>query len=149
MNGTPLILGPAELAELAALRDLAARHPVDMKVLMEALKHRAGKAAHKHQMTSQSVPLPTDYLVTFSIETGHPVGACRHMSMSVGKKGRLPNPHAMWMVAEQLGFIGGLEACMHWLETLEGHGEAVNLVQPLSTVPAHHDAPAAGAGLND
>lgn len=108
MTATPLVIGPAELAALAALRERAASRPVDMPRLMEAIKTTDGKAAHSAQMRLQSVPIPLDFLVTFSIETGHPIGTCRHMSMSTGKRGRVPSPPAVWMVAETLGFVGGL-----------------------------------------
>ena len=128
----PLVIGPDEQLKLATLRELASQHPVDMPTLIEAIKHPAGKAFHKSRMTAQSISLPLYYLVTFSIETGHPVGTCRHMSMSVKAPGRVPNPHAVWMVAEVLGFVGGLEQCKHWIEDLEGHGLAINLVQPVS-----------------
>ena len=37
-----------------------------------------------------------------------------------------------WVLAEQLGFVGGLEACAVWSEAITGPGGvAVNLVQPL------------------
>jgi hypothetical protein len=129
---TPLMLGPNERAALDSLRELANTRPVDMTVLVEALKHKAGKAAHMLQMTAQTIDIPLDFMVTFSIETGHPIGTCRHMSMSVGKKGRVPHPHAIWMVAEVLGFIDELDTCRCWLEDLQGHGQAVNVVQPVS-----------------
>jgi hypothetical protein len=124
-----LIIGDEERTALTTLRVQANKHPVDMLVLTEALKHRAGKAAHKLQMTAQSVALPTNYLVTFSIETRHPGGTARHMSMSVGTTGRVPNEHAVWMVAECLGFTGTLDTCVAWAEDLEGHGAAVNVLQ--------------------
>jgi hypothetical protein len=129
MSSTPLMLGPDERAALTALRGLASANPVDMRVLPKALRTPEGKAAHMARMTQQCVTIPLDFLVTFSIETGHPMGACRHMSISVGKAGRVPNEHAVWLVAEALGFTGGLDTCMHWLETLQGHGQAVNVVQ--------------------
>lgn len=127
-----LLIGPDEQLKLATLRELASQHPVDMTTLMEALKHPAGKAFHRSRMSAQTVSIPTYYLVTFSIETGHPAGTCRHMSMSVRTEGRVPHPHAVWMVAEVLGFVGGLDQCVHWMEDLEGHGLAINLVQPVS-----------------
>lgn len=132
MNGTPLIIGEPERAALTKLRDLAAEKPVNMQGITERLKLPKAKAQHMKQMTAQTIDIPMDYQVTFSIETGHPAGACRHMSMSVGKKGRVPNQHAVWMVAELLGFVGSLEQCdAIWLEDLKGHGEAVNVVQAI------------------
>lgn len=129
---TLLMIGPAEIAMLTELRERASARPVDMQVMTEAIKHRAGKAAHMIQMTAQTVHIPTNFMVTYSIETGHPIGTCAHMSMSVGKEGRVPNQHAVWMVAEALGFVGGLESCTCWLEELQVHGQAVNVVQPLA-----------------
>jgi hypothetical protein len=129
---TALILSHGTNVELAELLATAAAHPVDMKALIEAMKHRAGKAAHKVQMTRQSITLPIGYMVTFSIETGHPGGTARHMSMSIDKQGRIPNEIAVWMVAERLGFVGDLNDCVTWVEDLEGHGAAVNVVQVIA-----------------
>jgi hypothetical protein len=133
VTATPLLLGPAELAALAALRERAAERPVDMPRLERTIKTRRGKARHMRQMTEQSVYLPLDFCVTYSIETGHRIGTCRHMSMSVGKAGRLPSSEAIIVVAEVLGFVGSTGTCHHWIEDLKGHvGRAVNLVQPVS-----------------
>jgi hypothetical protein len=133
VTATPLVIGPAELAALAALRERAAERPVDMPRLMRTIKTRRGKARHMAQATEQSVDLPFGFCVTFSIETGHAIGTCRHMSMSTAAPGRLPSAEAVMVVGRQLGFVGGLEACCGiWVETLLGHGRAVNIVQPLS-----------------
>lgn len=127
----PLIIGPDEQRGLSLLRDMANANPVDMVKLVENIKLPWGKAAHKTQMTKQTIILPTSYLVTFSIELNHPVGTARHLSVSTRRAGRVPNPAAVWMIAQQLGFTGDLDSCMHWVEELEGHGQAVNVVQPL------------------
>jgi hypothetical protein len=133
VSATPLVIGPTELAALAALRERAAARPVDMRRLIRVIKTRRGKGDHCAQMNAQTVYLPLGFSVTFSIETGHPIGSCRHMSMSSGKPGRVPSPEAVMMVAEPLGFVGGLDACCGvWVETLVPQGRAVNIVQPLS-----------------
>lgn len=129
MQSTPLVLGPDEFRALRALRALANEHPVDITTLEARLANAKEKAAHREQMTAQSIPIPTAYMVTFSIETGHPLGTYRHMSLSVARAGRVPNQDAVWMIAVQLGYTGQLSDCVAWLEELEGHGEAVNLVQ--------------------
>lgn len=133
MRDAPLIMGVLEVAKLHDLRMIAAARPVDMLALME-VKTEAGKTRHIKQMTAQSVeiPGPWPFLVTFSIETGHPAGTCRHMSMSIQRKGRVPSPQAVWMVATELGFVGGYHLCSHWQEQLQGQGVAINLVQPVS-----------------
>jgi hypothetical protein len=127
---TALMIGAEEHAALDALKRLAAEHPVDVRALTVALALPGVKAAHMAQMTRQSVHLPADFLVTLSIETGQPVGTCRHMSMSVGHPDRLPSPHAVWLVAEVLGFWGSLADCAVWEEALT-QGAAINLVQPI------------------
>lgn len=127
----PLFIGPSEHQRLMELRTRANAAPVDMVELVQRLKTPEGKAAHRKQMTAQTCLLPASYMVTFSIETGHPCGTCRHMSMSTHHKLRLPNARAVWMVAEVLGFTDTLESCVTYREELEGHGEAVNVIQPL------------------
>lgn len=137
MASTPLVIGAAERAALAALRDLAAKHPVDMPSLMQRLASPEGKRAHMDQMNSQSIELPFGFLVTFSIETGHPIGAARHMSMSSPVPTRTPTPEAIWMVAQELGFVGSLKQCdaVYPEELLRGSEErqvAVNVIQRLA-----------------
>ena len=106
-----------------------------MPVVAKLLKTAEGKRQHMDQMNEQSIAIPMGFLVTFSIEAGHPVGVCRHMSMSVMREGRAPNPEAVWMVAEELGFQGGLSACHVYKEDLQRGDEraiAINVVQPLN-----------------
>lgn len=130
-----LVLGPEQIAALDELRGKAAAAPVDVRELRARISTPEGKAAHGAQMAAQSIGLPVGFLVTFSIEHGHPIGPCRHMSISLrGEQGRVPSPDAVWMVAEHLGFAGGLDVCRLWPEELQGHGTAVNVMQPLSVV---------------
>lgn len=130
---TPLFVGPAEIAALTDLWQRAAADPIDMPQLLRVLENRAGKRWHKKRMTRLSVEIPVGFLVTFSIETGHPAGTCRHMSMSSPRADRVPSPEAVEMVMSHLGFSGGIAACTAvWLEDLEGHGQAVNVVQPVA-----------------
>ena len=135
--GTPLMIGPCESASLHALRKRANRHPVDASTLAARLATPDGKAKHRRQMTAQSVRIPLAYLVTFSIETGHPKGTFRHMSISVQREGRVPSPEGVWIVAQALGFTGTLDDCIAYLEKLEGHGDAVNVLQLVTPVEAH------------
>jgi hypothetical protein len=135
MQAAPLII-TSEVTK--ALRDLAASavlHPIAMPALLARLQTREGKRAHFRQMQRQSVQIATGpwlYLVSYSIETGHPCGTCRHMSMSIAREKRVPSTFAVWCVAEILGFTGGLEACTPYIEDLEIEGKAINLVQPVA-----------------
>lgn len=134
MPDAPLILTHDVIARLERLRIFAATRPVDMTVLMEAIKDPKRKRRHLKRMTAQTIRIegPWPFFVTFSIETGHPAGTCRHMSMSIMRKGRIPHPLGVWLVAEHLGFSGGLGACQWWPEDLSDGGTAINVVQPLS-----------------
>jgi hypothetical protein len=58
------------------------------------------------------------------------------MSMSIVREGRVPHPDAVWLVAAELGFAGGLDACQTWVEDLRDGGHAINVLQPLSVQEA-------------
>jgi len=131
-GATPLVIGPVERAALRDLRERAAQAPVDIPKVIEAMKNADGKRRHLNHMSSLTIPVPSAFAVTFTIDVGHPNGTCRHMSMSSRRKGRLPTPEALWMVAQELGFSGALTACAIWTERPEDGGVAVNVVQPIS-----------------
>jgi hypothetical protein len=137
--GAPLIIGPIETAELAELRQRAVRAPLDVIAIRAACETAEGRRKHLAHMAknlTMTIPGPWPYVVSFSIETGHPVGPCRHMSMSINRRGRAPNEHAVWMVAEMLGFVGGLDRCVVWLEDIGRGDKAVNIAQPIGITAA-------------
>jgi hypothetical protein len=138
---TMLVIGERERESLGALRMRAAAAIVEMQGLPARLATPEGKRAHQEQMNAQSAVLPVGYIVTFSIERGHPCGVCRHLSMSTSAPDRVPRPEALWMVAEILGFCGGLEACVVWDEELQrgpARAIAINVVQPIAVAAARH-----------
>lgn len=143
MADAPLIITPEVTAALHKLRALAATKPIDMAEAMRLLKTRRGVRLHKERMNAQTVaiPGPWPFFVTFSVENGHPVGTCRHMSMSILREGRVPHLDAVGMVAKVMGFAGDnpLETCHVWIEDLSDGGKAVNVVQPISVHPAATD----------
>lgn len=129
----PLLITADVAAQLGALAVLAARHPVAVGSLRDKLANPEGKRRHLAQMERQTVVIPGmpwPFFVTMSVEHGHPVGTCLHMSMSVDRIGRVPHPAAAWLVAELLGFAGGLDQCTGWSEALSDGRVAANLVQP-------------------
>ena len=89
-------------------------------------------------MTAQTIRIdgPWPFFVTFSIETGQPVGPCRHMSMSIRREDRVPHPDAVWLIAAELGFVGGLDSCQAWPERLNDGGTAINVIQPIAAQEA-------------
>lgn len=142
---TPLIMGAAQRELLATLREYAAGDPVEMTGLRERIETADGKRAHMDRMHRHTVEIPVGFLVTFTIETGHPIGACRHMSMSSPRQGKVPSPEAIQWVCDELGFVGKVVAedstCHVWIEDLlRGDGQrrekAVNVVQPIAVSAA-------------
>jgi hypothetical protein len=136
MAASPLILGETQRAALAQLRQKAAAEPIDVLAVIERCKSPRGQAEHLKRMETYSIEIPTAFVVTFSIETGHPSGTCRHMSMSSERRGRTPTPEAVWMIAEELGFHGGLERCSVWKEDIGQGDVAINVAQPIAVTEA-------------
>jgi hypothetical protein len=137
----PLEIGASERVALHRLRERATRHVVDMRQLVASLATPAGKLAHMEQMNEQTVDIPVGYLVTYSVEIGHPGGTARHMTMSSSEQDKVPTPIALWMVAEELGFAGGLEACVLWPEHLlrgDHVTRTMNVLQLVSLASAVH-----------
>jgi len=130
---TPMFIDAEVRERIQNLIVLAMAHPVQMVGLTEQLQIPEVKARHMAQMTAQTIPIPLAFMVTFSIEHGHPCGTCRHMSMSVQREGRVPNEQAVWWVAQEFGFWGSLTRCTIWLEQLRGYGQAVNVLQPVAS----------------
>lgn len=131
-----LLIGPDERKALQDLAARAADAPVYMPTLTQRIKTPEGKAAHMEQMTAQSVDIPMGYGVTFSIEVGHPLGACRHLSVYINDApDKLPHPAAVWAIAKELGFWGEIEQCDGiWPEKLR-QGQSINLVQRMEQGP--------------
>ena len=80
MPDAPLIITPLVRHELHKLREAAARNPIDMPYRVARLNTPRGRRLHWAQMEAQTVeiPGPWPFFVTFSIETGHQIGVCRH-----------------------------------------------------------------------
>jgi hypothetical protein len=133
----PLIITPEVTDAFTALRDLAAANPVNIQKLAEVIKHEAGRLAHRDQMQNQSLLIdtgPFNFVVVFSVETHHPCGTCRHLSVSIVRDGRVPSPEAVQLIAEYLGFEGGITDCTIYPEKLSDGATAINIVQPVALV---------------
>ena len=130
----PLIISNTVKRKLGRLRAQANQRPIDVRVMMEEIKTPGGDHRHRSRISDQTVeiPGPWPFRVTFSIENGHPVGTCRHMSMSIRRENRVPSPEAVWIIAEELGFIGSLALCRTYPEDLEDNNKAINIVQPVA-----------------
>jgi hypothetical protein len=140
MANNPLIIGPAEKLALTQLREKANAKPLVMPQVMLSLKTPMGRRLHHKRMVGLTIHIPMNYTVTFSVEVGHPSGTFRHMSMASGRHGRFPISPAVWMVCEELGFVGSLQQCIIREEDIGDGDVAINVIQPIlapgSTTPS-------------
>lgn len=73
--------------------------------------------------------IPVNYRCAFTIEE-HPSGWCRHLSVSIGKPGKVASPEALSELMKLFGFYGGMKSIdASWLEDIGGPIKAVNIVQ--------------------
>jgi hypothetical protein len=129
----PLIITEEVVAMLADLRKRANQAPIDMKGVVERLRRPRGRREHQDRMNGLTVviPGPHRFFATFSVETGHPCGTARHLSVSIDKEGRVPSPEAVEIIASHLGFTGTFNQWAFWAEPLKDGGNAINVVQPI------------------
>lgn len=134
MAGTPFVLKDDELQPL---REYAEAHPIRID---EMKKIVAGKLMAIGDRQGHGQRLEFGYRVVYSIEE-HPksdksgTSWLRHASMSIAKKGRMPNPYALAMVGEQLGFpikdnLPDPELCMVQLNPVDGQPEMMAELTP-------------------
>ncbi len=133
----PLIIDEGVEQALRELRNFAADAPIDIRSVQERLQTQQGELLHREDMNARTVmiPGPFPFFVTYSLETKHPCGTVRHMSMSVQRTGAVPSPQGLWEIASRLGFLNGLASCQCWAEELSSGGTAINVAQPLATMP--------------
>lgn len=129
----PLMLGPKVQQKIIDLCKKAEENKIDVRVLLDTIKQPGILDAHMQQMNNQTiiVPGPFAFRITYSVETGHPAGMCRHLSMSIDRPNRMPSATSVWIVAQMFGFEGGLDACKLWNEHLSEDRVAINVVQPV------------------
>jgi len=90
-----------------------------------------------------SIIIPANFKVVYSIEDQgqgigerQGLGLCRHLSMSVGVIGRVPNPVGLDMIVEEFGFDGALYQCIFWAEDFGvGDQKAFNVLEPIKGWP--------------
>lgn len=74
--------------------------------------------------------VPMGFTVIYTHEA-QPRGLFRHMSMSVHLDNRVPNPLAVQMVMDEMGFVNKLAECIWWEEAVGTGKTAINVVEPL------------------
>jgi len=79
-----------------------------------------------------TVLIPTNVKAVFSFEEQpEPIGLCKHLSVSVALKNRVPNFTAVMMVMQEFGFKNKLTDCILFTENFgDGNQVAVNVIEP-------------------
>lgn len=100
------------------------------------LKLSDRKPGFKRVIASQFVDIPFGYRAAISFEE-QPAGLMRHLSVSVDRKGMLPSPESVLVIAEVFGFVMPLDlgTGRMWLEEFEPGQRAVNVVQLVEAAP--------------
>ena len=131
---TALLIDADVRAEFAKLRKEAVASPFDVRALAALRADPEAEAAHHAKMLDMTTVIPGQFpwLVSYWLEVGRPRGPCRHLVLSVLRKDRMPNEDAAWLVASELGFVGGLADCHCYLEDIGDGRRAVNVVQLVS-----------------
>lgn len=127
---TALVIGARERQALRALCIRAAANPITVGDLKATLTDRDAKAEHVERVSSQTVYLPAAFMVSLTVEVQAP-GLYRHLCVSIHAGSGIAHPAAVWMIAEELGFVGSMRECIVYPETLRGHGFGVNVLQPV------------------
>ena len=133
-----LDLGPDLRQMLGTLREIASGQPLDITTLGARMASARGWREHQAQMQRQSLTVQGEValLLVYSVETGHPSGTCRHMSLSMSDPELLPSQLLTETIMRELGFIGGTDLCQIWTEPLSSGSTAVNVVQPVTVIHA-------------
>jgi hypothetical protein len=129
MKLRPLIIGPAQKADIARLRAHAEAHPVSAIDLVRDM-NKPGKAIGDDPAFVCVVSI--GYRCVFSLEHQPVAGLCRHLSMSVLGDGAAPNEEAVKVLAGEFGFTGDVldgKGCLLWIEDIGPRKVAINLVQ--------------------
>lgn len=147
-----LLVGPRELEHIAAAVQRARARPIPWDVLKRAITTNQGpvmtladrEPVEHVRPPSEIVNIPVGYRLNVSFEE-QPAGMCMHVSISVNRRNKLPNPAAVKMI---------LEACLkstphepdgasqQWIEEFliddKPGGLAVNVVYVVTTAQGGH-----------
>lgn len=107
-----LILGKKEEGEMRAAFNRARTHPIPWEVLQHKIVPQQNvdvltldnrKPGQDERPASEQVLIPVGYRMAVSFER-QPSGLLAHFSFSVEQRGKLPNPVAVQMLLDVLGF---------------------------------------------
>jgi hypothetical protein len=137
-----LVIGKIELEIIARAVAKARKRPIPFDVVKAGVIDRASDVVTLEDRrktggdffrpVSEQVLLPVGYRLAISYEN-QPAGLCLHLSLSIDKPNRLPNPHALEMISVACGIdVAKPPPSRTWVEefTIDGQpgGVAWNLL---------------------
>jgi hypothetical protein len=121
----PLILGGAEEAELARVKEYAEAHPIPLADIVAMRKPPDDRPFY--------CQIPTGYHVLFSIEEHCPGGWVRHLSVWVegATSGSYPNSFAVRAIGVELGMRMNIFDPSATSSLSEQPPYAINIIEPI------------------
>jgi len=144
----PIIIDNRVRENIFRVVEYAWKNIVPIAELSKSGELKEGMPAPAGDKKEHVVLIPQCFRVVFSIENQGEetieekpgLGMCRHLSMSINRPGRIPNPIAVDMVIEEFGFENPLYRCVVWVE---GFGEktfpAINVLEPVDHNARFHN----------
>lgn len=116
----PLLIGDIEKAAIKNLIFYAENNKIPLKKMKKIM---AGELSPAEDNPNYAIILPVDFRVVFTIER-HPKEWFKHLSISVPGKGRLPHPHAVYMICKEFGIENFKDEYIY----KEDEVEAINII---------------------
>jgi hypothetical protein len=133
MKGATFLLVQREREALYRLRNQATKAPVNITGLEERIDAPGGKGG-VHKASGRADNDASDGSRRPILDRNRPPdGFDPPLDHVCETSWSSAKPSAVWTVAQQLGFIGGLELCRVWLQKLGESGNAIHVAQPIAT----------------
>ena len=129
----PLVIDQEVQEKIKKVIKHATNNPTSLETMMKLAK---GEPAPGGLNADFTIDIPMGFSVTYTHEE-HPGSMCKHLSMSVHAKDRVPNPIAVEMILKEFGFTNSLSECLKWGTVWEekfgeNNQTAINIVEPLN-----------------
>jgi hypothetical protein len=126
-----MVIGANEKKLLADLRKNAEANRFNRKQFLEMVEQVRPAPI---DVPGFSCTIPYGFSICFSLEEQPRVGWCRHLSVAVDDPARVPNPPAVGLLMEELGFkhcnLEVYSPDIHvWTEDLSNGGKAINVLE--------------------
>lgn len=103
---TPFIIDDQVRTDIRRLIEQATVKPVPFKRLQE---YASGvRPIPVNYNADATIAIPIAFKATYTHEEHKPGVICRHLSVSVERRDRIPNEHAMQMLLDEFGFVNKL-----------------------------------------